>query len=398
MSTPEAARDSLAAAASAGVEIRELRELADLDQVYRLYDSIWRPDPKNPPVTTELLRALTKAGNYVGGAYDGADLIGACVGFFGAPAEVTMHSHVAGVSSKARGRNVGFALKLHQRAWALERGVTAISWTFDPLIRRNAYFNLAKLAARPTEYLPNFYGLMADGINNGDDSDRLLVRWQLDDPTVITAAHRPSTLTPAATSSSVRTGAGSSSGAGTGGGASTGSSSGAGTGGGASTGASAGSGAGAGAGSGAGSGAGTGAESYAGTSGGISTGPGATGTRLSARSRPPSTAAGGEPSSPSAFSTPRGHLSDLLREATILLGVADNGRPVVGGSYDVRGTVLVGVPGDVERLRGTDPGAAKEWRLALREVLGGLMAEGARVTGFDRAGWYVLEHPVKGLI
>ncbi|HMF61600.1 MAG TPA: GNAT family N-acetyltransferase, partial [Vicinamibacterales bacterium] len=196
-----AERAGLAAAASAGVQVRELRELAELDQVYRLYDSIWRPDPKNPPVTTELLRALTKAGNYVGGAYDGDELIGACVGFFAAPAEVAMHSHVAGVSGAARGRNVGFALKLHQRAWALQRGVTAISWTFDPLIRRNAYFNLVKLAAQPMEYLTNFYGFMDDGINNGDDTDRLLVRWQLDAPEVATAATRrptaPSSSTPA---------------------------------------------------------------------------------------------------------------------------------------------------------------------------------------------------------
>ncbi|MFI5713108.1 GNAT family N-acetyltransferase [Kribbella sp. NPDC051620] len=284
----EAARDGLAAAASAGVEVRELRELAELEQVYRLYDSIWRPDPKNPPVTTELLRALTKAGNYVGGAYDGDTLIGACVGFFGAPAEVTMHSHVAGVSTAARGRNIGFALKLHQRAWALERGVTAISWTFDPLIRRNAYFNLTKLAAQPTEYLTNFYGPMADSINNADDSDRLLVRWQLDAPAVTTAAHRRST-----------------------------------------------------------------------------------GTHLDAKT---------------------------LREATILLAVSSTGRPVAGGSGGDGGTVLVGVPADVEGLRGSDPGAAKEWRLVLREVLGGLMADGARVTGFDRAGWYVVERPGKGLL
>src|SRR5699024_8773798 len=106
------------------------------------YDRIWRPDPANPPVTTELLRALTKAGNYVTGAYDGAELIGACVGFFGEPAGAALHSHIAGVTGAARGRHVGFALKLHQRAWALRRGVREIAWTFDPLIRRNAYFNL----------------------------------------------------------------------------------------------------------------------------------------------------------------------------------------------------------------------------------------------------------------
>ncbi|WP_428995023.1 GNAT family N-acetyltransferase [Kribbella qitaiheensis] len=257
--------------------------MAELDEVYRLYDSIWRPDPKNPPVTTELLRALTKAGNYVGGAYDGDELIGACVGFFEAPAEVAMHSHVAGVSGAARGRNVGFALKLHQRAWALQRGVRAISWTFDPLIRRNAYFNIVKLAARPTEYLTNFYGLMDDGINNGDDSDRLLVRWQLDTPEVAAAAGR----------------------------------------------------------------------------------------------RP---AAGLE-----------------LSEATIVLARAEDGRPLMGSTPD-GGTLLVAVPVDVEGLRGTDPAAAKDWRAATREVLGGLLADGAQVTGFDRSGWYVLELPGKGLV
>jgi predicted GNAT superfamily acetyltransferase len=148
--------------------------------VYRLYDGIWRPDPTNPPVTTELLRALAKAGNYVAGAFDGTELVGACVGFFGAPGGEAMHSHIAGVSAAALGRSVGFALKLHQRAWALQRGVGEIRWTFDPLVSRNAYFNLVKLGASITEYLPNFYGGMRDGINDGDETDRLLVRWDLD--------------------------------------------------------------------------------------------------------------------------------------------------------------------------------------------------------------------------
>ena len=74
---------------------------------------------------------------------------------------------------------MGFALKLHQRAWALSRDVTTITWTFDPLVCRNAYFNVAKLAATPAEYLPDFYGEMDDVINGSDDSDRLLVHWPL---------------------------------------------------------------------------------------------------------------------------------------------------------------------------------------------------------------------------
>ena len=176
-----------AAARSAGVSVRELTDLSELDEVVDLLSSIWGR-AENPPVTIELLRAFTKAGNYVAGAFDGGRLVGACVGFFHAPAEDALHSHIAGVSPAATGRSIGFALKLHQRAWALLRGVSEIAWTFDPLVSRNAYFNLVKLAARPVEYLPNFYGPMLDTINGDDDSDRLLVRWQLRDPAVVLAS------------------------------------------------------------------------------------------------------------------------------------------------------------------------------------------------------------------
>jgi predicted GNAT superfamily acetyltransferase len=180
----DAERAAELAAAAAGVVVRELSELSELEQVIALFARIWgRAD--NPPVTLELLRAFTKAGNYVGGAFvpDGR-LVGACVGFFHAPADDAMHSHIAGVDSAMTGRHVGFAVKLHQRSWALSRGVSEIAWTFDPLVSRNAYFNLMKLAARPAEYLPNFYGPMTDAINGVDDSDRLLVRWNLLDPVV----------------------------------------------------------------------------------------------------------------------------------------------------------------------------------------------------------------------
>ncbi|MGC4943323.1 GNAT family N-acetyltransferase [Kribbella sp. DT2] len=296
--TSAADQASDAAAARAGVQVRMLTELSELDGVYNLYDSIWRPDPKNPPVTTELLRALTKAGNYVSGAYDGDELVGACVGFFSAPAEVAMHSHVAGVSTAARGRNVGFALKLHQRAWALQRGVTAISWTFDPLIRRNAYFNLVKLAAHPAEYLTNFYGGMHDSINNGDDTDRLLVRWDLDTPAVAAAAAHQATT-------------------------------------------------------------------------------------LSATNLPNATIA-------------LGRTDD---DHPLLPAASPSGVPPSPGASLSPGdeVLLVAVPADVERLRQTDPAVAKSWRSALREVLGGLLSDGAQVTGFDRTGWYVLEPPPRGL-
>jgi predicted GNAT superfamily acetyltransferase len=166
-------------ARASGVQIRELSEMDDMQRLCALVNEIWRPDPANLPVTAELLRALAYAGNYVTGAFADGRLVGGCVGFFAAPAAHAMHSHIAGVSPQLPSRHIGFALKLHQRAWALSRDVTTITWTFDPLVRRNAYFNIAKLAASPAEYLPDFYGAMDDVINTGDDSDRLLVHWRL---------------------------------------------------------------------------------------------------------------------------------------------------------------------------------------------------------------------------
>jgi predicted GNAT superfamily acetyltransferase len=172
--------DAAEVARAAGVELREVTDLAGFAAVRVLFDGIWRPDPGSPHVTIELLRALTKAGNYLAAAYQGSRMVGACVGFFGPPRQATMHSHIAGVAPELAGRGVGYALKLHQRSWALERGLHTITWTFDPLVSRNAYFNLVKLGAVACEYLPDFYGGMHDGINGGDETDRLLVRWDLD--------------------------------------------------------------------------------------------------------------------------------------------------------------------------------------------------------------------------
>ncbi|WP_433264576.1 GNAT family N-acetyltransferase [Actinosynnema sp. CS-041913] len=186
----DAVRAATAAAEASAVRIRELPDLDTIREVDDLFRVIWRPDPNNPPVSNELMRVLAHAGNYVVGAYLGDRLVGATVGFLATPIGRTLHSHVTGVSAEVRGRSVGFALKLHQRAWALERGLDTITWTFDPLVRRNAYFNLAKLAARAVQYLPDFYGEMGDDINGTGASDRLLVRWDLDAPEVAAACDR----------------------------------------------------------------------------------------------------------------------------------------------------------------------------------------------------------------
>lgn len=172
-----------------GVIISELHELEELRKLQALLAAIWER-PGDPPINADLLRALAHSGNYVAGARVNGRLVGGLVGWLGARKanELHMHSHILGVAAGNQAAGVGFALKQDQRRWCLERGVKTVEWTTDPLVRRNAYFNLTKLGARASEYLVNFYGEMSDGLNAGEESDRLLIHWQLDSPYASAAA------------------------------------------------------------------------------------------------------------------------------------------------------------------------------------------------------------------
>jgi predicted GNAT superfamily acetyltransferase len=163
------------------VEIRELTELEELRQVAELFAAVWGRAGE-PPISSDILRALQHSGNYVSAGFAEGRMIGGLVGWLGGapPHELLMHSHILGVLPDSEARGLGFDLKQHQRRWCLTRRVRLMEWTTDPLIRRNVYFNLAKLGAEAPEYLVDFYGEMRDAFNAGDESDRLLIRWQLE--------------------------------------------------------------------------------------------------------------------------------------------------------------------------------------------------------------------------
>lgn len=172
--------------APAGVRVLSLHGTSDLQRADRLLREIWGTRPgDDPAMALDLLCALAHHGGYVGGAYLDGELAGVAAGFLAA--DRSLHSHLAGVAAHARGRGVGRALKEHQRAWAAGHGLDAVSWTFDPLVRRNAFFNLARLGASVTAYLPDFYGPMSDGINDGGPSDRLFVSWPVAAAAPVTA-------------------------------------------------------------------------------------------------------------------------------------------------------------------------------------------------------------------
>jgi len=162
-------------------EIRELRDIDDLRLLADLFAVVWGI-PGEPSLDSDVLKALAYSGSYVAGAFAQGRLIGGLVGWLGGDPrqELHMHSHILGVLPDSEARGLGFDLKQHQRRWCLEREVRVMEWTTDPLVRRNVYFNLTKLGAEAPSYFVNFYGQMQDGINAGDESDRLLIRWRLD--------------------------------------------------------------------------------------------------------------------------------------------------------------------------------------------------------------------------
>lgn len=172
----------------------ELVSTADeMSEVVDVFGEVW--GSASPVVTVELLVAVAHAGGYVSITRESPDTdgtsgraVGASFGFLArhdagdGQLRPALHSHVTGLLPSVRGTGLGRALKLHQRQWSAANGIEWIVWTFDPLVRRNAWFNIAVLGADVCEYVPSFYGEMSDAINSGDDSDRLVVAWEVDRP------------------------------------------------------------------------------------------------------------------------------------------------------------------------------------------------------------------------
>jgi len=151
--------------------------------------------------------------------------------------------------------------------------------TFDPLLRRNAWFNLGRLGAVGTEYFVDFYGEVTDGVND-PETDRLAVTWNLRAPLPASTAHA-----------------------------------------------------------------------------GVDAGPGPAGER----------------------------------ELPAILVSGPGDEPVAQTVPAASTRRRCWIPGDIIAIRRTDPGLARRWRLAVRQALGGALAEGYQVTGVMDPGWYVLE-------
>jgi predicted GNAT superfamily acetyltransferase len=161
------------------IQVRKLETLTDQMLGRQIFGNTWALD-SGTEITPNLLQAMIHTGSYLSGAFIDNKLIGAAFAFPATNGGLHLHSHMTAVLLEFRDQGVGYALKIDQWNWAKRKNLSFLSWTFDPLVRRNAKLNIVKLGVDISDYFPNFYGEMPDALNAGDESDRLMVSWRTD--------------------------------------------------------------------------------------------------------------------------------------------------------------------------------------------------------------------------
>ena len=153
----------------------------DMNAVEELQRAVW-PGSETDVVPAHMLITAVHNGGIVAGAFVDGRMIGFVFGFPGLESTPDgprpKHcSHMMGIHPEYRDSGVGFALKRAQWQMVRHQGLDHITWTYDPLLSRNAYLNVSKLGAVCNTYRRSEYGDMRDGLNAGLPSDRFQVDW-----------------------------------------------------------------------------------------------------------------------------------------------------------------------------------------------------------------------------
>ena len=179
---------------AAPLEIRAARGRADYDACVGLQREVWGLSDLEITSAIQLIATVHAGGLLLVAEAPGAGIVGFSYGF-AALTEGTphLHSDMLAVRPAWRGKRLGLRLKWAQREAALARGLSLVTWTFDPLRAKNARLNLRHLGAIACEFLPDLYGRTTSALHHGLATDRLLARWELLHPRVKRlAAGRPS--------------------------------------------------------------------------------------------------------------------------------------------------------------------------------------------------------------
>ena len=165
--------------------IRPARDRADIDACVELQRAVWGVSDLEIASAIQLIGTVHAGGILLVAEESPGRIVGFSHAF---PAlrngEPHLHSDMLAVLPAARGRGLGTHLKWAQREEALRRGITLVTWTFDPLQAGNARLNLRHLGATADEFLPDFYGTTSSALHHGLPTDRLEVRWELASPSV----------------------------------------------------------------------------------------------------------------------------------------------------------------------------------------------------------------------
>ena len=169
------------------VSFRELCDPSEFVSAQAIAQAAWRTSDLATPAAADLI-ALTHAGGLTAGAFEGKRMLGFVHGF---PrtlnGKICQHSHLLAVHPSAQGRGLSVRLKFFQRRWCLARGIRVVTWTYDPLLVKNARLNLGRLRARARNYFRDFYGHIG-GMYGDLPTDRFEVHWDLDRAEVRKAA------------------------------------------------------------------------------------------------------------------------------------------------------------------------------------------------------------------
>lgn len=161
--------------------IRLIETPEEMRLVEEIQRDVW-PGSETDVVPLHLLVTAIHNGGLVLGAFEDEKIVGFVFGFPGLEEtpdgpRAKHCSHMMGIHPDHRDGGIGFALKRAQWQMVRHQGLDHITWTYDPLLSRNAHLNIAKLGAVCTTYRRSEYGEMRDGLNAGLPSDRFQVDW-----------------------------------------------------------------------------------------------------------------------------------------------------------------------------------------------------------------------------